>query len=124
MSNRTLSNLEQQTIALAGVAQAARLVDQISETGSYPLEFLESSVRSLFVFDMQHAEEIYDGLPGVRLGLQNLCALLANQKETEQRDAARYFFNILHLGGFLVLPFKGGRYGISGVARTVPIATR
>ena len=33
------TRLEQQTIALAGVAQAARLVDQISRTGSYPLEF-------------------------------------------------------------------------------------
>ncbi|CAN0603700.1 unnamed protein product, partial [Ectocarpus sp. 12 AP-2014] len=71
--------------------------DQLSKTGSYPLEFLESSVNSLFVFDMQQPEEIYGGLPGVRLGLQNLCALLANQKEVEQREAARYFFNMLHL---------------------------
>lgn len=92
-----MSELRDQTIALAGVAQAARIVDQLSKTGSYPLEFLESSVNSLFVFDMEQAEDIFGGLPGVRLGLQNLCALLANQKETEQRDAARYFFNMLHL---------------------------
>jgi high frequency lysogenization protein len=92
-----MSELREQTIALAGVAQAARLVDQLSKTGSYPLEFLESSINSLFVFDMDGADDIYDGLPGVRLGLQNLCALLANQRETEQRDVARYFFNILHL---------------------------
>jgi high frequency lysogenization protein len=37
MSESKLSNLEQQTVALAGVAQAARMVDQISKTGSYPL---------------------------------------------------------------------------------------
>lgn len=92
-----MSELRGQTIALAGVAQAARIVDQLSKTGSYPLEFLESSVNSLFVFDMQQAEDIYGGLPGVRLGLQNLCAMLANQRETEQRDAARYLFNMLHL---------------------------
>ncbi len=92
-----MSELREQTAALAGVAQAARLVDQLSKTGSYPMEFLESSVNSLFVFDLEHAEDIYGGLPGVRLGLQNLCALLANQRETEQRDAARYLFNILHL---------------------------
>ncbi len=32
--------------ALAGVAQAARLVDQVSKTGSYPLEFLEPAPPS------------------------------------------------------------------------------
>ncbi|MFT7288846.1 MAG: high frequency lysogenization protein [Halieaceae bacterium] len=92
-----MSQLRAQTIALAGVAQAARLVDQLAKTGSYPLEFLESSVNSLFVFDLEQPEEIYGGLPGVRLGLQNLCVLLANQRETEQRDMTRYLFNILHL---------------------------
>lgn len=92
-----MSSLREQTIALAGVAQAARMVDQISKTGSYPLEFLESSVNSLFVFDLEHAEDIFKGLPGVRLGLQNLCALLANERDMEQRDAVRYFFNVLHL---------------------------
>ena len=93
----SVSELREQTIALAGVAQAARLVDQISKTGSYPLEFLESSVHSLFTFELDSAEDIYGGLPGVRLGLQNLCTLLANERETEQRDATRYFFSILHL---------------------------
>lgn len=92
-----MSELREQVIALAGIAQATRLVDQISKTGSYPMEFLESSVHSLFVFDHDHAEELFNGLPGVRLGLQNLCALLANQQEAEQREAVRYFFNVLHL---------------------------
>ena len=92
-----MSALRDQTVALAGVAQAARLVDQLSKTGSYPLEFLESSINSLFVFDLDTPEDIFGGLPGVRLGLQNLCALLANQRESEQRDVVRYFFNILHL---------------------------
>lgn len=92
-----MSALREQAIALAGVAQAARLVDQLSKTGSFPGDFLESSINSLFVFDLEHAEEIFGGLPGVRLGLQNLCALLANQSENEQKDAVRYFFNILHL---------------------------
>lgn len=92
-----MSALREQTIALAGVAQAARLVDQLSKTGSYPLEFLETSVNSLFIFDLERAEDSYGGLPGVRLGLQNLCALLANQRENEQREAIRYVFNILQI---------------------------
>lgn len=92
-----MSELRDQTVALAGVTQAVRIVDQLSKTGSQPLEFLEASINSLFVFDLEKPEDIYGGLPGVRLGLQNLCALLANQRETGQRDTARYFFNVLHL---------------------------
>jgi high frequency lysogenization protein len=92
-----MNEIREQAIALAGVAQAVRIVDQLSKTGSYPTEFLETSVNSLFIFDLEHAEDIFGGLAGVRLGLQNLCALLANQRETEQRDTARYFFNVLHL---------------------------
>ena len=97
MSESTLSSLEQQTIALAGVAQAARLVDQISKTGSYPLEFLEPSIHSLFEFDSDSVEGIFGGLPGIKLGLHNLSSLLASRQEQENRDVVRYVFSILYL---------------------------
>ena len=89
--------LEQQVVALAGVAQAARLVDQVSRTGSYPLEFLEPSIHSLFVFVPETAEDIYGGITGVKLGLHNLSSLLANQQQVEHRDMVRYVFGILYL---------------------------
>lgn len=97
MSRRQYSELEQQAIALAGVAQAARLVDQISRTGSYPLEFLEPSIHSLFSFEADSVEEIFGGIGGVKLGLHNLCSLLASRDAEEQRDVVRYVFNILYL---------------------------
>ena len=75
--SREFTSLEQQTIALAGVAQAARLVDQVSRTGSYPIEFLEPSIHSLFEFDPDNVAAIYGGLAGVKLGLNNLSAMLA-----------------------------------------------
>jgi high frequency lysogenization protein len=97
MNDHQFSNLEQQVIALAGVAQAARLVDQASKTGSYPLEFLEPSIHSLFVFDMDTAADIFGGVSGVKLGLHNLSSLLAEQKALENRDVARYVFSLLYL---------------------------
>jgi high frequency lysogenization protein len=97
MSNTHASWLEQQTIALAGVAQAARLVDQVSKTGSYPLEFLEPSIHSLFVFDQDQAQEIYGGLGGVKLGLHNLASLMANRQSQENQEVARYFLSLLYL---------------------------
>lgn len=92
-----MSPLEKHTIALAGIAQAARLVDQVSKTGSYPLEFLESSIHSLFEFDADTVADVFGGLPGVRLGLQSLSGLLANRQGDENRDTARYVFSILYL---------------------------
>ncbi len=97
MSDTPLSNLEQQAIALAGVAQAARLVDQISKTGSYPLDFLETSVHSLFVFNPDGAADIFGGIPGVKLGLHNLSNLLADKNARENHDLVRYVFSLLYL---------------------------
>jgi len=97
MNERQLSNLEQQTIALAGVAQAARLVDQISKTGSYPTEFLEPSIHSLFAFEASSVADVYGGISGVKLGLHNLSSLLASKKDTENHDIARYVFGLLYL---------------------------
>ena len=83
MTENTRSNLEQQTIALAGVAQAARLVDQISKTGSYPMEFLSPSIHSLFAFDADSVEQVFGGISGVKLGLNNLSSLLASRQADE-----------------------------------------
>ena len=93
----SFSRIEQQAIALGGVAQAARLVDQISKTGSYPVEFLEPSIQSLFAFDVDSIEQVYGGIPGVKLGLQNLSSVLASRQADESRDLVRYIFSILHL---------------------------
>ena len=97
MSERSLSLLEQQAVALAGVAQAARLVDQISRTGSYPMEFMEPSIHSLFEFDAGSVEDVFGGVPGVKLGLHNLSSLLANNNAEESRDVVRYVFGMLYL---------------------------
>ncbi|MEM9256628.1 MAG: high frequency lysogenization protein HflD [Pseudomonadota bacterium] len=91
------SPMENQAIALAGVAQAARLVDQISKAGSYPIEFLEPSIHSLFAFEADSVADVYGGLPGVKLGLHNLSNLLASRQSEENRDVARYVFSLLYL---------------------------
>ena len=93
----THSNIEQQVLALAGVAQAARLVDQISKTGTYPIEFLEPSIHSLFVFDPDTTADIYGGVPGVKLGLHNLSSILADRNARENMDIVRYLFALLYL---------------------------
>jgi high frequency lysogenization protein len=92
-----MNRIEEQALALAGVVQAARLVDQISRTGSYPEEFLKPTINSLFEFDASSTADVYGGVSGVKLGLHNLASLLANQNEAESREMVRYVFSILYL---------------------------
>lgn len=97
MSDSPHTLIEQQAIALAGVAQAARLVDQVSKTGTYPLEFLEPSIHSLFVFTPDSAEDLFGGVAGVKLGLHNLSSILADRNARENMDLVRYLFALLYL---------------------------
>ena len=94
MSDRT--RIANQTIALAGVAQCARIVDQISRTGSYPLEFLEASIHSLFSFDAPDVDAVFGNVQGVKLGLQSLAAGLSSASDPSTAHQMRYLFSILH----------------------------
>ena len=84
-------------MALAGVAQVARLVEQISKTGEYPTEFLTPTINSLFVFDPQSTEQVYGSVANLKLGLQNLANMLASRESKDGQDTVRYLFSILHL---------------------------
>ena len=88
---------EDQVLALAGVVQVARLVDQVSRTGSYPDEFLLPVINSLFIFDTESTADVYGGISGVKLGLHNLAAMLASRESPDGRDMVRYVFGLLHL---------------------------
>ena len=92
-------HLRDQTLALAGVAQAARIVDQLSRTGTYPVDYLEASLHSLFSFEASDVAEVFGTIQGVKLGLQNLAAGLAPGGDETTGSMMRYFFAILHLEG-------------------------
>lgn len=92
-----MKRLEDQTLALAGVVQVARLVDQISRTGSYPVEFMTPMIESLFKFDADSVEDVYGGVSNLKLGLHNLTALLTSRDQPDGRDMMRYVFGLLHL---------------------------
>lgn len=93
------NQLKEQTLALAGVAQAARIVDQLSRTGTYPIDYLEASLHSLFSFDAENVEGVFGNIQGVKLGLQNLAAGLAPGDDDTMGSMMRYFLSILHLEG-------------------------
>ncbi|HBH35247.1 MAG TPA: lysogenization regulator HflD [Gammaproteobacteria bacterium] len=96
-----MNRLEQQTIALAGVYQAAALVDNLARSGQADPAAMEKSLFSIFQIDADSTTEVFSGLEGVRYGLQQLQQQLASPAR-EQVGITRYGISVLLLAGKLL----------------------
>ncbi len=89
----------EQAIALAGVFQAAALVDQIAKRGLIPQNSFEASVNSLFVTSPKVTEDVFGGVRELpfclNMGLKNLIDL--TEKKDQSKDITRYALSMLHL---------------------------
>ena len=93
MSLNTIAN---QTIALVGIAQAAALVQQLATTGSADSVALEASIASLFISDEHGVENVYGGLSGLKLGLEQLNDQMSGLKIANP-EQARYAASLVFL---------------------------
>ena len=84
-----------QTIALAGVFQAAELVNQAATQGAWSGYAAEQSIQSLFKVSVDAVEDIFDGPFGVKLGLITLTSMLGG--EAEDLHSLRYSASLLRL---------------------------
>lgn len=89
--------LQQQVIALAGVVQASRMVDQVAKTGSYPVAFFEASLRSLFSFDAPTVDAVYGNIQGVKLGLRSVVDMLTDATNEDHVAMGAYVRGLLKL---------------------------
>ena len=95
MTERTV--IEQRTLALAGVAQAARIVDLAAKTGSWPAPFVEASIHSLFCFEPEAVDAVFGTPQGIRLGLEQLSATLSLSPDESAAQTLRYTLAMLQL---------------------------
>ena len=93
MQKNTLTN---QTIALAGIAQAAYLVQQLATTGTADQSALEASIGSLLKSDAGGVANVFGGLQGVRTGLQQLQQQLSDTMPANP-EQARYSASLVFL---------------------------
>lgn len=92
-----LDTLTNQVIALAGIAQAVALVDQLATTGKADEKLLEISLRSLLKTESESVLEIYSNdLANLRLGLEHLEKQLTGY-EIAFPDQARYAASLVFL---------------------------
>ncbi|MGR9044416.1 MAG: high frequency lysogenization protein HflD [Gammaproteobacteria bacterium] len=91
-----LNTLTHQAIALAGIAQAAALVHQLATTGKAEQAAMEASISSLLKVDSETVEEIFNGLNGVKLGLESLNQQLSGYNIVNP-EQARYSASLVFL---------------------------
>lgn len=97
----THSAVTNQTIALAGILQAAYLVDQVARTGKAQEQHIEPLFSSLFAFDADTTADIYGGVSGLDLGLRVANDLVRSNKSVDYATTTKYAVGMLHLAGQL-----------------------
>lgn len=91
------SRLRDRILALAGVFQAIRLVQQLAREGRADPAALAVSINSVLEIDSATTDDIYGGPHGVTLGLQLLRDKLRGHADPNDMEMARYVINVLQL---------------------------
>ena len=88
-------------LALAGVFQAAVLVDRMAHRGRGALDIaaLEASINSLYATDAENVAAVYGGAASVRLGLKVLSEHLGRRRMDPQHPIPYYLASLLFLEG-------------------------
>ena len=85
-------SLDDQTLALAGVFQAANLVQQIAHNGQCSETSLETCTNPASTLDVYGGE-----LTDIREGLVTLASVLGQQSKQQDIEVLRYVLNLIHL---------------------------
>ncbi|MCW8957032.1 MAG: high frequency lysogenization protein HflD [Gammaproteobacteria bacterium] len=88
---------EDQTLALAGIFQAARLVQQIARNGQAPGAAIEASLESLFKIDSSNVIDIFGSPAAMTQGLKSLKQQLSGDNSKQDIEITRYVIALLHL---------------------------
>ncbi|WP_100640771.1 high frequency lysogenization protein HflD [Alteromonas facilis] len=84
-------------LALAGVCQAALLVQHIARQGEFDAEATEASLSSILVTNPDNTQQVFGSLSNLKLGFQTLLAQLHNKPASKDAELTRYIASILGL---------------------------
>lgn len=91
------SRWHDRTIALAGVFQAAALVERLATTGYLPKEEFRTCVESLLQQNPDSALATYGDLARLELGLRTLTDTLGGLRKESAQQCLRYMLAMMHL---------------------------
>ena len=84
-------------LALAGVCQAATLVQNVARKGELDQLPAEASLSSILVTAPKNPQQVYGSLNNLKLGFQALVAQLHNKPGNKDAELTRYIASILGL---------------------------
>jgi len=89
------SNLTNQTMALAGIFQAASLVDQLAKTGQLDNEVIENALKTILNLQPASYEDVFNGQQNIEHGLKVLKDALAKNGRGLNREVLQYAMAII-----------------------------
>ncbi len=92
-----MKQLNEKTMALAGVFQTAALVNQIASKGIIDDIDLATCVHSTLQIDPINTEAVFGTIKNIRLGLATLIEQIADKSSGRDVQIARYVIALLHL---------------------------
>ncbi len=92
-----MSKLLDQTIALGGLAQAVKLVDDIANGLVAPEHESSPLYDSLFRFDADDVASVYGGTDSIQTGLHALTEIFGSNPGKKQHNQLRYMMGVLNL---------------------------
>src|SRR5487761_614890 len=94
--NRTLAD---RVLALAGVVQAAALVNDVATGRGTDESSLHATLGSILKTDAADVPEVFGGVPGLGCDLQRLAGLLGDRHNPTDVVVLRYTLSLLQLQG-------------------------
>lgn len=85
------------TIALAGMFQAAALVRDLAKTGTLDEIAFLASINSIYKINAETVQDVYTGLSGLKLGFTEIIKLFGNERLKSDPSISRYVVSIIHL---------------------------
>lgn len=97
MTDTHLKSLHGQTLALAGLYQAARLVQQTAHGRIRDAAATRASIGSIFMTSPASVDDVYDGTAGLVTGLALLREQLGNGNAGRDPELTGYVITVMHL---------------------------
>ena len=91
--------LQDRVMALAGVVQAATLVNAAAAGTAADEASLKATLSSILKIEAADVPEVYGGLAGLGVGLRKLTELLGSERTAHDLTILRYSLNLLQLQG-------------------------
>ena len=97
-----MNQIENQTLALAGLFQAAKMIDRIAVAGESNAKAFNCSFDSLFKFDAENTLEIFTELASLEPGFTALIDYLGGENRNSGKNIAYYVMSMMKISSHLL----------------------